>query len=40
MQLHNVKSNSEIQTASVAYFQWKIHLSRFSAYPDGSPSKL
>jgi hypothetical protein len=31
---------AEIQTANVAYFQRKIQLSRFSAYPDGSPSRL
>jgi len=29
-----------LQIANVAYFQRKIQLSGFSAYPDGSPSKL
>jgi len=29
-----------LQTASIAYFQRKIQLARFSAYPDGSPSQL
>jgi len=28
------------KTASVAYFQKKIKLSGFSAYPDGPPSQL
>jgi hypothetical protein len=31
---------AELQTANVAYFQRKIQLSGFSAYPDSSPSKL
>ena len=30
----------ELQTVNVAYFQRKIQLSGFSAYPDGSPSQL
>ena len=30
----------QLQTANVAYFQRIIQLSRFSAYPDDSPSKL
>ena len=29
-----------LQTANVVYFQRKIQLSGFSAYPDGSPSQL
>jgi hypothetical protein len=29
-----------LQTANVAYFQRKIQLSGFSAYPDGWPSSL
>jgi hypothetical protein len=31
---------AEIQTANVAYFQKRIQLPGFSAYPDGSPSQL
>jgi len=31
---------TELQTANVAYFQRKIKLSGFSAYPDGSLSQL
>ena len=31
---------TELQTADVAYFQRKIQLSGFFAYPDGSPSQL
>jgi len=31
---------SSLQTANVVYFQRKIQLSGFSAYPDGSPSHL
>ena len=31
---------AELQTANVAYFQRKIQLSEFSAYPDGTPSQL
>ena len=31
---------AELQTASVAYFQRKIQLSVFYAYPDGRPSQL
>ena len=31
---------AKIQTANVAYFQRKIQLSWFIAYPDGSPSQL
>jgi len=31
---------AKLQTTKVAYFQRKIQLSRFSAYPDGSPSQL
>jgi hypothetical protein len=31
---------SPLQTAKVAYFQRKIQLSGFSAYPDSSPSQL
>jgi len=31
---------AELQTASVAYFQRKIQLSLFYAYPDGTPSQL
>jgi hypothetical protein len=31
---------AEIQTANVDYFQRKIQLSGFSAYPDGSPCQL
>jgi hypothetical protein len=31
---------TEHQTANVAYFQRKIQLSGFSAYPDASPSQL
>jgi hypothetical protein len=38
MQVHTVNSN--LQTANVAYFQTKIQLTRFSAYPNGSPSQL
>ena len=30
----------QLQTANVAYFQRKIQLSGFSAYPDGWPSQL
>jgi hypothetical protein len=30
---------AELQTANIAYFQRKIQLSRYSAYPDGSPSQ-
>jgi len=30
----------QLQTANIAYFQRTIQLSRFSAYPDSSPSKL
>ena len=30
----------ELQTANITYFQRKIHLSGFSAYPDGSLPKL
>ena len=37
-QVHTVNSN--LQTANVAFFQRKIQLSRFSAYPDGSSSQL
>jgi hypothetical protein len=41
MQVHTVNSNNRTsQTANVAYFQRKIRLSGFSAYPDGSPSQL
>jgi len=31
---------TELQTTNVAYFQRKIQLSGFSAYANGSPSKL
>ena len=31
---------AELQTANLAYFQRKIQLSVFFAYPDGSPSQL
>jgi len=31
---------AEIQTVNIAYFQRKIELSGFSAYPYGSPSHL
>jgi len=31
---------AELETANVAYFQIKIELSGFAAYPDGSQSKL
>jgi len=31
---------AEIQNANAVYFQRKIHLSGFSAYPDGSLSHL
>ena len=31
---------AELQTANIAYFQRKIQLSGFSAYPDGSASQL
>jgi hypothetical protein len=31
---------SPLQTANVAYFQRKIQLSGFSAYPNGSPPHL
>ena len=31
---------AELQTTNVAYFQIKIQLSGFSAYPDVSPSQL
>jgi hypothetical protein len=31
---------ANLQTANVAYFQRKIQLSGFSAYPDGWPSQL
>jgi hypothetical protein len=39
-QVHTVNSNSEFQTDNLAYFQEGIQFSRFSAYPDGSPSQL
>ena len=31
---------AELRTVNVAYFQIKIQLSRFSAYPQGSPPEL
>ena len=40
MQEHVVKVTAELQTENVAYFQRKLELSGFSAYPDGSPSQL
>jgi len=33
-------ATAELQTANVAYFQRKIQVLVFSAYPDGSPSPL
>jgi hypothetical protein len=34
MKVHTVNSNSQTSTANVTYFQSKIQLSGFSAYPD------
>jgi hypothetical protein len=34
------KQPAKVQTANVAYFQRKIQLTGFSAYPDDSPSQL
>jgi len=34
------EGTAELQIANVAYFQIKIQLSGFSAYPDNSPSQL
>jgi hypothetical protein len=36
---YDVEGMAEIQTANVAYFQRKIQLSGFSAYPCVSPSQ-
>jgi hypothetical protein len=36
-QVHTVNSKSRNSTAIVAYFNWKIHLFGFPAYPDASP---
>jgi len=35
-----LRVTAKFQTANAAYFQRKNWLSRFSAYPDGSPSQL
>jgi len=39
-QVHTVNSNSRTSNCQCSYFQRKTHFSRFSAYLDGSPSRL
>jgi hypothetical protein len=38
--LNHLVVAAELRTANVAYFQRKIQISVFSAYPGGSPSQL